>query len=38
MRILDRSNLPLDFESLGFDPDTLARFLRVLRSRTASCW
>jgi general secretion pathway protein E len=31
MRILDRSNLPLDFESLGFDPDTLARFLRVLR-------
>ncbi|MDB5481959.1 MAG: type secretion system protein GspE [Caulobacteraceae bacterium] len=31
MRILDRSNLPLDFEPLGFDPDTLARFLRVLR-------
>ena len=31
MRILDRSNLPLDFESLGFDPDMLARFLRVLR-------
>jgi len=31
MRILDRSNLPLDFESLGFDADTLARFLRVLR-------
>jgi general secretion pathway protein E len=31
MRILDRSNLPLDFESLGFDPDTLTRFLRVLR-------
>jgi general secretion pathway protein E len=31
MRILDRSNLPLDFESLGFDGDTLARFLRVLR-------
>jgi general secretion pathway protein E len=30
MRILDRSNLPLDFESLGFDPDTLSRFLRVL--------
>ncbi len=31
MRILDRSNLPLDFESLGFDDDTLARFLKVLR-------
>ncbi len=31
MRILDRSNLPLDFDSLGFDADTLARFLRVLR-------
>jgi general secretion pathway protein E len=31
MRILDRSNLPLDFESLGFDGDTLARFLKVLR-------
>ena len=31
LRILDRSNLPLDFESLGFDPDTLTRFLRVLR-------
>ncbi|MBV9508942.1 MAG: Flp pilus assembly complex ATPase component TadA [Caulobacteraceae bacterium] len=31
MRILDRSNLPLDFESLGFDEATLARFLKVLR-------
>jgi general secretion pathway protein E len=31
MRILDRSNLPLDFESLGFDSDILGRFLRVLR-------
>ena len=31
MRILDRSNLPLDFETLGFDDDTLERFLRVLR-------
>jgi general secretion pathway protein E len=31
MRILDRSNLALDFEVLGFDADTLARFLRVLR-------
>ncbi len=31
MRILDRSNLPLDFQSLGFDDDILARFLRVLR-------
>ena len=31
LRILDRSNLPLDFESLGFDGDNLARYLRVLR-------
>jgi general secretion pathway protein E len=31
LRILDRSNLPLDFESLGFDQDTLARYLEVLR-------
>ncbi len=31
MRILDQSNLPLDFESLGFDGETLARFERVLR-------
>lgn len=31
MRILDRSNLPLDFESLGFDPDTLSLYLEVLR-------
>ena len=31
MRILDRSNLALEFGSLGFDEDTLARFLRVLR-------
>jgi general secretion pathway protein E len=31
LRILDRSNLPLDFASLGFDGDNLARYLRVLR-------
>jgi general secretion pathway protein E len=31
LRILDRSNLPLDFESLGFDGDNLVRFLHVLR-------
>jgi len=31
LRILDRSNLPLDFQSLGFDGDNLTRFLRVLR-------
>ena len=30
MRILDRSQLPLDFESLGFDRATLGRFRRVL--------
>jgi general secretion pathway protein E len=30
MRILDRSNLPLDFQSLGFDPVTLDPFLKVL--------
>ncbi len=31
LRILDRSNLALDFESLGFEGDSLARYLRVLR-------
>ncbi len=31
LRILDRSNLPLDFDSLGFDGETLARYLQVLR-------
>jgi general secretion pathway protein E len=31
LRILDRSNLPLDFESLGFTGDNLTRYLRVLR-------
>ena len=31
MRILDRSNLPLDFESLGFNGDILSRYLQVLR-------
>jgi general secretion pathway protein E len=31
MRILDRSNLPLDFESLGFERELLARYLKVLR-------
>ena len=31
LRILDRSNLPLDFESLGFDGDSLTRYLHVLR-------
>lgn len=30
LRILDRSNLPLDFESLGFDGEILERFKRVL--------
>jgi general secretion pathway protein E len=31
LRILDRSNLPLDFASLGFDGDNLAKYLSVLR-------
>ena len=31
LRLLDRSNLALNFESLGFDGDSLAGFLRVLR-------
>jgi len=31
LRLLDRSNLALDFESLGFGGDNLARYLRVLR-------
>ncbi len=31
LRLLDRSNLALDFDSLGFDGDSLARYLRVLR-------
>jgi general secretion pathway protein E len=31
MRILDRSNLALDFDTLGFDADLLARFLKVLK-------
>jgi general secretion pathway protein E len=31
MRILDRSNLALDFESLGFDGHTLPAFLQALR-------
>jgi general secretion pathway protein E len=31
LRILDRSNLALDFESLGFGGDALARYLRILR-------
>ncbi len=30
MRILDRSNLPLNFEALGFDDATEAAFLKVL--------
>ena len=31
LRLLDRSNLALDFDSLGFDGESLARYLRVLR-------
>ncbi|HEY2178333.1 MAG TPA: ATPase, T2SS/T4P/T4SS family [Caulobacteraceae bacterium] len=31
LRILDRSNLALDFESLGFEGEALERYLRVLR-------
>ena len=31
LRILDRSNLALDFESLGFTSETLPPFLRLLR-------
>ena len=31
MRILDRSHLPLDFGSLGFDADLQTRMLKVLR-------
>ena len=31
LRLLDRSNLALDFETLGFAGDDLARYLRVLR-------
>ncbi|HEX4182672.1 MAG TPA: ATPase, T2SS/T4P/T4SS family [Caulobacteraceae bacterium] len=31
LRILDRSNLALDFDSLGFDGDSLTRYLDVLR-------
>jgi general secretion pathway protein E len=31
LRLLDRSNLALDFETLGFEGDSLARYLRVLR-------
>jgi len=31
LRILDRSSLPLDFQSLGFDGDNLSRYRRVLR-------
>jgi general secretion pathway protein E len=31
LRLLDRSNLALDFETLGFGGESLARFLRVLR-------
>ncbi len=31
LRILDRSSLALDFETLGFEGDGLARYLRVLR-------
>jgi general secretion pathway protein E len=30
LRLLDRSNLPLDFETLGFDQEILDRYLRVL--------
>ena len=30
MRILDKSGTALDFATLGFDPDVLARFLEVL--------
>ncbi|MDP2827038.1 MAG: type II secretion system ATPase GspE [Sulfuricellaceae bacterium] len=30
MRILDKSGTALDFTSLGFDPDVLARFMEVL--------
>ena len=31
LRLLDRSNLALDFETLGFAGESLARYLRVLR-------
>jgi len=31
MRILDRSNLSLDFKALGFEDDILEKFLHVLR-------
>ncbi|HXU99254.1 MAG TPA: ATPase, T2SS/T4P/T4SS family [Caulobacteraceae bacterium] len=31
LRILDRSNLALDFQSLGFEGEALERYLRVLR-------
>jgi general secretion pathway protein E len=31
LRLLDRSNLALDFETLGFSGQSLARYLRVLR-------
>lgn len=31
MRILDRSNLSLDFKTLGFEDDVLERFLHVLK-------
>ncbi|MEO8927779.1 MAG: GspE/PulE family protein, partial [Caulobacteraceae bacterium] len=31
LRLLDRSNLALDFETLGFTGQSLARYLRVLR-------
>ncbi|MDQ2861479.1 MAG: Flp pilus assembly complex ATPase component TadA [Pseudomonadota bacterium] len=31
LRLLDRSNLALDFETLGFTGESLARYLRVLR-------
>jgi general secretion pathway protein E len=31
LRLLDRSNLALDFASLGFDADSLEGFLKVLR-------
>jgi general secretion pathway protein E len=31
LRILDRSHLALDFETLGFGGEVLARFLRILR-------
>lgn len=30
LRLLDKSNLPLDFDTLGFDQEILAKYLRVL--------